>query len=140
VHITELGSDYFQFDDARHELRGERTGKRYQLTDRVRVQVSRVDLDARKIDLAIVQTPSVRDGQVIDRERLGGSDRGKMKSDSAGNTPPKAFKGSIKSSSQRAVKEEVVAAPVKSRSGKTEAVAVRSERATRVPRSGKKKR
>ena len=99
VHITELGSDYFQFDDARHELRGERTGKRYQLTDRVRVQVSRVDLDARKIDLAIVQTPSVRDGQVIDRERLGGSDRRKIKSDSAGKTPPKAFKGSMKSSS-----------------------------------------
>ena len=55
VHITELGADYFQFDEARHELRGERTGKRYQLTDKVKVQVSRVDLDARKIDLSIVQ-------------------------------------------------------------------------------------
>ena len=55
MHITELGADYFQFDEARHELRGERTGKRYQLTDKVKVQVSRVDLDARKIDLSIVQ-------------------------------------------------------------------------------------
>ena len=55
VHITDLGADYFQFDEARHELRGERTGKRYQLTDKVNVQVSRVDLDARKIDLSIVQ-------------------------------------------------------------------------------------
>ncbi len=54
VHVTELGSDYFQFDEARHELRGERTGIRYQLTDRVRVQVSRVDLDARRIDLRLV--------------------------------------------------------------------------------------
>lgn len=54
VHITELGADYFQYDEARHELRGERTGKRYQLTDRVTVQVSRVDLDARRIDLSIV--------------------------------------------------------------------------------------
>ena len=26
VHVTELGADYFQFDEARHELRGERTG------------------------------------------------------------------------------------------------------------------
>jgi ribonuclease R len=40
VHVTELGTDYFQYDDARHELRGERTGKRYQLTDRVTVQVA----------------------------------------------------------------------------------------------------
>lgn len=54
VHVTELGADYFQYDEARHELRGERTGIRYQLTDRVTVQVSRVDLDARKIDLRLV--------------------------------------------------------------------------------------
>lgn len=55
VHVTDLGVDYFQYDDARHELRGERTGKRYQLMDRVKVQVTRVDLDARKIDLGLVQ-------------------------------------------------------------------------------------
>ncbi|WP_426195206.1 ribonuclease R [Massilia sp. DWR3-1-1] len=53
VHITELGTDFFQYDDARHELRGERTGKRYQLTDKVTVQVARVDLEARKIDLVM---------------------------------------------------------------------------------------
>ncbi|MBS0309605.1 MAG: VacB/RNase II family 3'-5' exoribonuclease, partial [Proteobacteria bacterium] len=60
VHVTDLGADYFQFDDARHELRGERTGIRYQLTDRVTVQVSRVDLDARKIDLRLVSEPGIR--------------------------------------------------------------------------------
>ena len=59
VHVTELGADYFQYDDARHELRGERTGMRYQLTDRVTVQVSRVDLDARKIDLRLVTEPGI---------------------------------------------------------------------------------
>ncbi|GJI98116.1 ribonuclease R [Duganella caerulea] len=53
VHVTDLGADYFQYDDARHELRGERTGKRFQLTDRVSVQVVRVDLEARKIDLRL---------------------------------------------------------------------------------------
>ncbi len=55
VHVTELGADYFQYDEARHELRGERTGRRFQLTDRVTVQVSRVDLEARKIDLRLVE-------------------------------------------------------------------------------------
>jgi ribonuclease R len=53
VHVTGLGSDYFQYDEARHELRGERTGKRYRLTDRVSVQIARVDLEARKIDLVL---------------------------------------------------------------------------------------
>ncbi|NCW76789.1 MAG: VacB/RNase II family 3'-5' exoribonuclease [Oxalobacteraceae bacterium] len=60
VHVTELGADYFQYDEARHELRGERTGIRYQLTDRVTVQVSRVDLDARRIDLRLVHEPGIR--------------------------------------------------------------------------------
>jgi len=54
VHITELGSEYFRFDEARQELRGERTGIRYAIGSRVRVQVMRVDLDARKIDFRLI--------------------------------------------------------------------------------------
>jgi ribonuclease R len=54
VHITELGGEYFKFDEARQELRGERTGIRYAIGSRVRVQVSRVDLDGRKIDFRLV--------------------------------------------------------------------------------------
>jgi ribonuclease R len=54
VHITELGGEYFRFDEARQELRGERTGIRYALGSRVRVQVSRVDLDGRRIDFRLV--------------------------------------------------------------------------------------
>lgn len=53
VHVTELGQDYFQYDEARHELRGERTGQVYQLTSQVTVQVARVDLESRKIDLVL---------------------------------------------------------------------------------------
>jgi ribonuclease R len=55
VHITELGGEYFRFDEARQELRGERTGARYSVGTRVRVQVSRVDLDGRKIDFRLVR-------------------------------------------------------------------------------------
>jgi len=54
VHITELGGEYFRFDEARQELRGERSGIRYGIGARVRVQVSRVDLDGRKIDFRLV--------------------------------------------------------------------------------------
>ncbi len=55
IHITELGGEYFRFDEVRQELRGERTGIRYATGARVQVQVSRVDLDARKIDFRLVQ-------------------------------------------------------------------------------------
>ncbi|HEV8689472.1 MAG TPA: RNB domain-containing ribonuclease, partial [Ideonella sp.] len=55
VHITELGGEYYRFDEVRQELRGERTGIRYAIGARVRVQVSRVDLDGRKIDFRMVR-------------------------------------------------------------------------------------
>ena len=55
VHITELGGEYFRFDELRQELRGERSGVRYVIGSRVRIQVIRVDLDGRKIDFRIVQ-------------------------------------------------------------------------------------
>ena len=55
IHITELGGEYYRFDEARQELRGERTGIRYALGTRVRVQVSRVDLDGRRIDFRLIQ-------------------------------------------------------------------------------------
>ncbi|MCL4696565.1 MAG: RNB domain-containing ribonuclease, partial [Burkholderiaceae bacterium] len=58
VHITELGGEYYRFDETRQELRGERTGVRYAIGTRVRVQVSRVDLDGRRIDFRLV-----RDGE-----------------------------------------------------------------------------
>ena len=55
VHITELGGEYYRFDEIKQELRGERTGTRYVVGTRVRVQVSRVDLDGRKIDFRLVR-------------------------------------------------------------------------------------
>ena len=59
VHITELGGEYFRFDEARQELRGERTGIRYAIGTRVQIQVSRVDLDGRKIDFRLVTEEGV---------------------------------------------------------------------------------
>ncbi len=77
VHVTDLGADYFQYDEVRHELRGERTGIRYQMTDRVTVQVSRVDLDARKIDLRLVQEPGIRTQLKNEARRAEAAQQGK---------------------------------------------------------------
>ena len=54
VHVSDLGNDYFNFDAGHFEMRGERTGVRYRLSDRVRVQVVRVDLETTKIDFRLV--------------------------------------------------------------------------------------
>ena len=66
AHISDLGSDYFHYDETRHELAGERTGVRYRLSDRVRVQVVRVDLETSKIDFRLIgaaPTPAARPGK-----------------------------------------------------------------------------
>jgi ribonuclease R len=71
VHISELGKDYFHHDEARHELLGERTGQRYRLSDRVGVQLVRVDLESRKIDFTLVEgveRPTARSGKT-ERDR-----------------------------------------------------------------------
>jgi ribonuclease R len=60
VHVSELGSDYFQYIEAAHELRGERTGRRFRLTDELDVQVSRVDLEARRSECRMVRTELTR--------------------------------------------------------------------------------
>lgn len=91
VHVTELGADYFQYDEARHELRGERTGIRYQLTDRVTVQVSRVDLDARKIDLRLVSEPRIRplpkgESRRLDSENASGPKKTRTQAAATGKT------------------------------------------------------
>jgi ribonuclease R len=53
VHVTELGRDYFHFQQARHALIGEKTGRVFQLAGRVRVKVVRVDLESSKIDFTL---------------------------------------------------------------------------------------
>ena len=60
VHVSELGSEYFQFSEPMHELRGERTGLRYRLADRLTVQVARVDLEARRIEFRLVRGADLR--------------------------------------------------------------------------------
>ncbi|MBK5915822.1 ribonuclease R [Rhodocyclus purpureus] len=57
VHVSELGEDYFQFDAVRHQMLGERTGKRYRLGDRLRVKLVRADLETGRIDFVLGTTP-----------------------------------------------------------------------------------
>jgi len=60
VHITALPADYYNFDAAHQRLIGERSGRSFQLGGRVRVQVARVDLDDKKIDLELVDSQPPR--------------------------------------------------------------------------------
>jgi ribonuclease R len=72
VHISSMADDYYRFLEATHTLRGENTHKVYRLGDRVRVQVVRVDMERRQIDLGLVE--------VLDALREDESKRGPKRS------------------------------------------------------------
>lgn len=55
VHVSELGDDYYIFDEVRNELRSEHGSISFSLHDKVNVQLVKVNLDARKIDLRLIQ-------------------------------------------------------------------------------------
>ncbi len=83
VHITELGGEYFRFDEMRQELRGERTGIRYSIGSRVRVQVSRVDLDGRKIDFRLIREGEELAPRAMKDKGFQREDHGRRKDDNA---------------------------------------------------------
>jgi ribonuclease R len=54
VHISSMADDYYRFVEQQHILRGENAKKTYRLGDKVRVQVVRVDMERRQVDLGLV--------------------------------------------------------------------------------------
>ena len=99
VHITELGGDFFRLDEVRQELRGERTGIRFAIGTRVRIQVSRVDLDGRKIDFRLVTegTPLTNKGPAASGLNVPPPSRGKRSGKGLGkaSAPQRAAKSPI---------------------------------------------
>ena len=60
VHVSALGSDYFHFDPVRHRLSGERSHRSFRLADRMRVRLTKVDLDERRVDFEPMGSEYVR--------------------------------------------------------------------------------
>jgi ribonuclease R len=56
VHVSTLEDDYYVYVEEQHALLGQRRRRRFQLGDRVRVQVARVDREARHIDFELLGT------------------------------------------------------------------------------------
>jgi len=60
VHVSALSDDYYVFDPKRHCLTGERTKKVFRLADPLRVTITRVDIERRRIDAVL------EDGKPVD--------------------------------------------------------------------------
>src|SRR5436190_15506489 len=90
VHISSMADDYYRFVEKAHVLKGENTGKIYRLGDRVTVQVVKVDMERRQIDLGMVE--------ILDRVRASEANRGPRRSKA--EPKPPALRGSKSSKSK----------------------------------------
>ena len=72
VHISTMADDYYRFVERAHILRGENTEKEYRLGDRVAVQVVKVDMERRQVDLGLVE--------ILDAVRQSERNRGSRRS------------------------------------------------------------
>jgi ribonuclease R len=68
VHVSTMADDYYRFVERAHILHGENTGRVYRLGDRVTVQVIKVDMERRQIDLGL--------SEILDRVRESERNRG----------------------------------------------------------------
>jgi ribonuclease R len=69
VHVSTMADDYYRFMEGAHVLRGEKSGRVYRLGDRLKVQVIRVDLERRQIDLGV--------SEILDTVRASDEGRGR---------------------------------------------------------------
>jgi ribonuclease R len=69
VHISSMADDYYRFVEQKHILYGENTKKVYRLGDKVLVQVVRVDMERRQVDLGLVEILERVRREELPRER-----------------------------------------------------------------------
>ncbi len=84
VHISALPADYYHFDRGRQRLVGERSGRNFNLGDQVTVQVARVDLDEKKVDLELLEAKSRRESSREQRGRAPAKKSGDKRSGKPG--------------------------------------------------------
>ena len=55
IRVRDMEDDYYVYDEKRYQMVGKRTKQRYRLGDKVRIQVIRVDTEARQMDFTLVK-------------------------------------------------------------------------------------
>jgi ribonuclease R len=100
VHISSMADDYYRYLESSHTLRGENTHKVYRLGDKVHVQVIRVDLERRQIDLGLT---AILDAVREDENRRGPR-RSKAKPKQAARKAKNGRPGKRERAARKAVK------------------------------------
>jgi len=77
VHISAIPGDYWELERGGMGLVGQRTGRRWQMGDAVRVRLVRVDLAQRQIDFELLDADTARRTGTVRAPRRGGRRAGR---------------------------------------------------------------
>lgn len=58
IHVTELGHEYFHYDNNQQQMRGEKTGLTFCIGDELMIEVVEVNIEQRKIDFTLLKVIS----------------------------------------------------------------------------------
>ena len=87
LRIERLGDERFEHDERRMELRGERSGTRFRLGDRVDVRVERVDRVLQRVDFGLTASPAAE--ARTERQRAGVAPARRKRGEGAPRSGPK---------------------------------------------------
>jgi len=94
VHVSTMADDYYRFVEGSHALVGENTHKSYRLGDKVKVQLIRVNMEERKIDLGLAEIlERVREGERGSRRSKSAPKAGKRRTQRPGRRERQGRKG-----------------------------------------------
>ena len=128
VAVSSLDDDYYLFDEAKHRLYGDRSGRAFQLGDRVKVTVAKVDMIRRHLDFGVLEGPlEIEPPPPVKRRRRRRGRRGR------GQAEPKTDAVATEETTE----EPKAAAPAES--GKDAATEDRPRRRRRGRRGGRKR-
>ena len=100
VHISAIPGDYWELESGGMGLVGQRTGRRWQMGDEVRVRLTRVDLTQRQIDFELLDGEGAASQGTVRAPRTGGADNRSRRGGGAGGSGGRGNRGGGKRGSR----------------------------------------
>ncbi|WP_263081172.1 ribonuclease R [Endozoicomonas sp. Mp262] len=136
VHISSLPGDYYHFDAVHHRLKGEKTGRSYNLGDELEVTVTRVNMDDKKIDFEL---SSASGGARSDKKRSGGRSKKRVPGEVAKRSKSAAAKARLLREAKAAREADEERAEGKKKGKKRKPTRAEKKKTTKKKQASQKK-
>ncbi|WP_044641232.1 ribonuclease R [Risungbinella massiliensis] len=118
IHVSYLNDDYYHYDESTYSLIGERTKRIFRIGDQVKIKVSNVNLEERKIDFELLEHTPTQQFEEYDHLRKKRRSKKAEEKTRRSKEKPRSPKGGKKGKSKGGVHLQSKAGKGASKSGK----------------------